>query len=98
MDCQNVSTLSSFLDELSPRGGGAERGIVPHGGRQSRSLGSGQDPIWFPSLYLAHVWLHGYCLCTAVATPRATVLTDRLNFVSEPKGHCLRVGTSSPSA
>ena len=79
-------------------GGGAERGIVPHGGRQSRSLGSGQDPIWFPSLYLAHVWLHGYCLCTAVATPRATVLTDRLNFVSEPKGHCLRVGTSSPSA
>ncbi|GFR92330.1 craniofacial development protein 2-like [Elysia marginata] len=45
----------------------------------------GQDPIWFSSLCLAHVWLHGYCLCTAVATPRATVLTDRLNYELTPE-------------
>ena len=58
-------------------------------------LGSGQGPTWFSSLYLAHVWLHGCCLCTAVATSRTMVLTDRLNCVSEPKGHGLRVGKSS---
>ena len=72
---------------------GTERGIVPHGEQQSHSTFEWPAPIWFPSLYLAHIWLHGYCLCTAVATPWATVLTDRLDYVSETIRHCLRVGT-----
>ena len=43
-----------------------------------------QDPIWFPLIHIAHIWLLGYCLCTAVATPWTTVLTDWPNYVSEP--------------
>ncbi|RUS72100.1 hypothetical protein EGW08_020145 [Elysia chlorotica] len=35
--------------------------------------------------FKTHVWLHG-TVVHAVATPRATVLTDRLNYMSEPKG------------
>ncbi|GFN86897.1 hypothetical protein PoB_001340300 [Plakobranchus ocellatus] len=42
------------------------------------------DPIWCPLSCLAHIWLLVSALVYSSATPRATALAGRLNYVSDP--------------